>query len=136
MNLLENKKLLHRLLHQGDMLNTLNGGVVHTSVKQQRFEDKIEITATAPGLHPEQFQIVLNGNKLSVFTLVIPFSQDDIENEHAMFGVPMFYREIKLPAIVDKSQIKAEYEEGRLKIIAPFFDKSDIQRIINIRNKE
>lgn len=137
MNLLENKDLLHRLLQQGDMLNTLNGGVVHTSLQQRSLADRIEIIAKAPGLHPEQFQLVLSGNKLIIYSLIIPYSQqEEEESEGAVFGVPMFYREIALPPVVDYSRISAEYEQGQLKINAPYRSPANGQRRINIKNRE
>ena len=136
MNLLKNRKLLRQLLFQGDMLNTLNGGVAQTEFKHKEYKDRIELVAKAPGLQPEQFQVVQNGNKLCIFTLLIPFNGEvEDNNQQAVFSAPMFYREFKIPATANVREIMAEYKEGSIKITIPFYQRDLTKRRIDIRNK-
>lgn len=47
-----------------------------------------------------------------------------------------FYREVALPTAVVESQVKAEFEDGILKIIAPKADKTKVKKInVKIINK-
>ncbi|EMR01072.1 Hsp20/alpha crystallin family protein [Cesiribacter andamanensis] len=130
MNILQHKDLLHGLLKQGDVLNTLNGGMAMTYVEEQEHEDHKVLTFWAPSVPAEAFNIVLNINTLVVFSL-LPSSADDAEA--GSFNIPMFFRKFRLPAYIDVNNIEAVHEGDRLSILLPYKDTGVPIRRIRLR---
>lgn len=123
MNLLNNKDILRGLLQQGDILNTINGGVSRTSVKTKQMEDHFLITISAPSVSPDAFNVVINHNQLVAFSVIKELNR---QNETASaWNLPMFYNTFNIPQYVDKEAIEAVHEEGELKIILPFKEFSE-----------
>lgn len=133
MNLLQHKDLLHGLLKQGDILNTLNGGGAMTYVEEQQYEDHVLLTFWAPTVPAEAFNVVVNNNKLVVFSLL---PSAGAEPEAGTFNVPMFFRKFKLPGNVDLENIEAIHEDYRLSIIIPYRNNGMPIRKINIRHDQ
>lgn len=131
MNFLDinNKSVLRALLYQGDMLNTISGGVALTTVEQAQAEEAFIMRISAPSVPPEAFQLTLTNNQLSVMTL-LPENQE----EPQPYQVPMFYRTFDLPPYIDKENIEAEYEEGKLLITLPFKAQRSQFRKIDIKH--
>lgn len=133
MNLLNNKELLRGLLRQGDLINTINGGVSMTRVVKEQYDDEFVITLSAPGLSAEAFNVVLNENQLIVFS-VLPDSGIDQDNQ--LFNIPLFYRSFELPAYIDVDNIEALHDDNALRVELPF-KKNDMNfRKIDIRHLE
>lgn len=130
MNLLHHKELLHGLLKQGDILNTLNGGGAMTYVEEQAYDDHVILSFWAPTVPAESFNVVVNNNTLVVFSLL---ASAGAEQEVSSFNIPMFFRKFTLPAYTDTSNIEAVHEEDRLSIIIPYKNGSVPVRKINIR---
>lgn len=130
MNILKHKDLLQGLLKQGDVLNTLNGGMAMTYVEEQAHEDHQVLTFWAPSVPAESFNIVLNVNSLVVFSL-LPSTLD--EAEVGSFNIPMFFKKFKLPSYIDVDNIEAVHEGNRLSILLPYKDNKMPIRKINIR---
>lgn len=118
MNLLKNSDLLKGLLKQGDILNTINGGVSLTSVKTKQNDDHFLITISAPSVSTEAFNIVINQNQLVVYSVLQEMKRGESARE--VINLPMFYRTFNIPLYVDKKKIEAVHEESELKIILPF----------------
>ena len=134
MNLLEHKDLLHGLLKQGDVLNTLNGGGAMTYVEEQEYEDHLVLTFWAPTVPAEAFNVVLNQNTLVVFSLLPSATAND--GEVGSFNIPMFFRKFELQNYVDADNIEAVHEDDRLSIIVPFKNNGYPLRKINIRHDQ
>lgn len=136
MNLLKNKKLLRDLLKQGDLLNTINGGVSMTTVRLENHKDRLVIHLTTPGVPADAFHIILNGNKLTVFSLLLnKYSPNDQEGDQInSINIPMFIRTFDVPVNVDLNAIEAIYEEGHLRIILPYNASAEsLNRFIKIK---
>lgn len=129
MNILKHKDLLHSLLKQGDVLNSINGGMAMTYVEEQEHEDHQVLTFWAPTVPAEAFNIVLNNNALVVFSL-LPSSME--EAEIGSYNIPMFFRKFKLPSYIDVENIEAVHEGDRLSILLPYKDIGVPIRKINI----
>jgi HSP20 family protein len=130
MNLLHHKELLHGLLKQGDILNTLNGGGAMTYVEEQAYDDHVILSFWAPTVPAESFNVVVNNNTLVVFSLL---ASAGAEQEVSSFNIPMFFRKFTLPSYADNDNIEAVHEEDRLSIIIPYKNGSVPVRKINIR---
>lgn len=134
MNLLQHKDLLHGLLKQGDILNTLNGGGAMTYVEEQDYDDHSVLTFWAPTVPAEAFNVVLNHNSLVVFSLLPSVAGEAGELENGSFNIPMFFRKFTLPAYADAENIEAIHEDDRLSIIIPFKNNGLPVRKIDIRH--
>ena len=65
-NWLGNKTLLHSLLRQGDVANTINGGTSETFVAVENKENEAVILVSAAGVHSSDFKVRLQKNKLTI----------------------------------------------------------------------
>lgn len=131
MNFLDinNRSVLRALLFQGDMLNTISGGVASTTVEQAQADEAFIMRISAPSVPAEAFQLMLNNNQLSVMTLL-----PEQGEEPQPYQIPMFYRTFELPAYIDQESIEAEYEEGKLLITLPFKAQRSHYRKIDIKH--
>jgi HSP20 family protein len=134
MNILKHKDLLHSLLKQGDVLNTLNGGTTMTYVEEQHHDDHQVLSFWAPSVPAEAFNIVLNSHSLVVFSLLQSSAE---ELEAGSFNIPMFFRKFKLPSYIDMENIEAVHEGDRLSILLPYKESGVPVRKVNIwKNKD
>jgi HSP20 family molecular chaperone IbpA len=101
------------------------------SLDMEETEDCLIITVSAPGVSPEAFNIFIDHYKLIIFsTLPDTESEADIP-----LYVPMFYKAYDIPYFVEGTKINAVYEEGVLKVMLPYRQKSTtLQRKIDIKH--
>ncbi|MGI9542703.1 MAG: Hsp20 family protein [Cyclobacteriaceae bacterium] len=124
---MKNKKLLRNLLRQGDILNTINGGSVQTRVKLRRHTHAFEIVVTAPSVPVEGFNLMLEMNRLILFTTLATGPE--------AWDQPAFSKSFTLPTYIDTGKIDAFYEDGKLTVILPFKDMDErARRKIDIRH--
>lgn len=118
---------------QIDLLNTLNGGSSQTTMQVEREDDQLVITLRAPGVRATAFNVLVEGSKLVIYTLLVSSSarQDDDENQR--LAVPMFLRVLDIPDFVDSNEIEAAHEHGKVIITLPFKDKETMHRRIDIK---
>ncbi len=125
---------------QLDLLNTLHGGSSQAAFKVDKKDDKLIVLLRAPGVGPEAFNVLVEGNKLVLYTLLTTQNEfdsddnDDEEQEVQRLAVPMFMRVLDIPAFVDSDQIDAVYEHGRVTVTLPFKDEEQLHRRIDIKN--
>ncbi len=83
-------------------------------------EDAVVVRADVPGLAPEDLEINLSGN---VLTIKGEKKQEKEEKKENFYRVERVYgsfmRSIELPAEVDPEKVEATYKNGVLKIILP-----------------
>jgi HSP20 family protein len=92
--------------------------------------DNIRITAEVPGVKPEDIEISLEGNLLTVRGTKQQEAEQRTERVHRyerMYGV--FERAFTLPASVDPKNIKANYDNGVLTITLPKSEKAKPRQI-------
>ena len=120
---------------QIDLLNTLYGGSAQTTMDVGREDERLVITLSAPGVSADSFNVLVEGNKLVLYTLLVSTSkqlQQDVVNQR--LAVPMFLRVLDIPAFVDVDQIEAIHEHGQVMVMLPFKDKEHLHRRIDIKN--
>ncbi|WP_288425208.1 Hsp20 family protein [uncultured Spirosoma sp.] len=121
---------------QLDLLNTLHGGSSQATFKVDKKDDKLIVRLKAPGVGPEAFNVLVEGNKLVLYTLLTTLNDSDADDEEAVqrLAVPMFMRVLDIPTFVDSDLIDAVYEHGRVTVTLPFKDEEQLHRRIDIKN--
>lgn len=120
---------------QIDLLNTLYGGSTQTTMNVEREDERLVITLTAPGVSANSFNVLVEGNKLVLYTLLVSTSRQALDNENNQrLAVPMFLRVLDIPSFVDADQIEAIHEHGQVMVMLPFKDKEHMHRRIDIKN--
>jgi HSP20 family protein len=92
--------------------------------------ESIRITAEIPGVKPDDVQISLEGNLLTLRGTKQQESEDRTERVHRYertYGV--FERAFTLPASVDPKNIKANYDHGVLTITLPKSERAKPRQI-------
>lgn len=121
--------------HQVDLMNTLSGGSSQTTMNVDRQDDRLVVTLSAPGVSASSFNIVVEGNKLILYTLLMSeWSQQNADGTNQRLAVPMFLRVLDIPAFVDTDQIEAVHEHGKVRVMLPFKDEEQMHRRIDIKN--
>ena len=120
---------------QVDLLNTLYGGSSQTTMKVEREDERLIIKLSAPGVSANSFNVLVEGNKLVLYTLLVSTSNRQIEDGGSQrLAVPMFLRVLDIPSFVDVDQIEAIHERGQVLVTLPFKDKEHIHRRIDIKD--
>lgn len=92
--------------------------------------DRIRITAEIPGVDPEDINISLEGNLLTIHGTKQQEAEQRTERVHRYertYGA--FERSFTLPASVDAQNIKAEYDNGVLTVTLPKSEKARPRQI-------
>ena len=115
------KNILKDFVHQIDAINTITGGTIATLVDVKKGDDKVVIQLNAPSISSDSFNIYVHGNQLVVYATLNDLNEVAEEDEQSSRHMaPLFNRTFNIPATVDKEQIDAVFEDGRLKIVLPF----------------
>ena len=121
------KNVLKDFVHQIDAINTITGGTVATRVNVKKGSDKLIIQVDAPSINSDSFNIYVHGNQLVVYTTLSDLNEvADEEAQSSRHMAPLFNRTFSIPATVDKEQIDAVFEDGRLKILLPYGANEDM----------
>lgn len=133
MNIIKNKKILKGLGQQIDVLNTLNGGVSMAHVDVAQKQDWMVVTVAAPGISPEFLHVVVDYNRLVIFGRLPKKGDSEQQPE---FNLPLFSQIIKIPFHINTAEIRAVYENNRLKVILPYDeDRKRASKIIEIEQR-
>ena len=119
---------------QIDLLNTLYGGSTQTSMNVKREDDLLVITLSAPGVKANSFNVLVEGNKLVLYTLLVSTSVRQSEESSQRLAVPMFLRVLDIPPFVDVDHIEAIHERGQVRVMLPIKDEEQLHRRIDIKN--
>ena len=93
-------------------------------------EDSIMVRAEVPGCKPEDIDVSVYGD-----TLTIAGEKKDSQEEkregfyHVESSYGSFRREVQLPTNVDEGKIDAEYKDGVLSIMLPKAEKSKAVKV-------
>ncbi len=120
---------------QVDLLNTLYGGSSQTTMKVEREDERLLIKLLAPGVSANSFNVLVEGNKLVLYTLLVSTSNRQIADGGSQrLAVPMFLRVLDIPSFVDADQIEAIHEHGQVLVTLPFKDEEHMHRRIDIKD--
>jgi HSP20 family protein len=106
------------------------GGALAPSVDLSETDTAVEVRMDLPGVKPDDIDIQVSGNVLSVTGQ----RQEEKEEKGRTFHrverhSGSFSRSITLPAAVNESEVAAEYRDGVLAITLPKSDPSKRQKI-------
>ena len=116
MNFLKKKYLLRELLQQGDLMNTVNGGVRETYFKIEKSGKDLVVELSNSSVSPEAFSFTISGNEL----LINVMQYEGLEDREQPIMYPLFMKVIKIPYFVDINKINATFEEGIFKVLMPY----------------
>ena len=125
---------------QIDLLNTLYGGSSMTTMNVEREDERLVITLSAPGVNANAFNVLVEGNKLVLYTLLVGTANrqdDDMLNpggNSQRLAVPMFLRVLDIPTFVEAEQIEAIHEEGKVVVVLPLKNEDLLHRRIDIKD--
>ena len=117
------------------MLNTLYGGSSQTTMKVEREDERLVIKLSAPGVSANSFNVLVEGNKLVLYTLLVSTSNRQVEDGGSQrLAVPMFLRVLDIPSFVNADQIEAVHKHGQVLVTLPFKDEEYMHRRIDIKD--
>jgi HSP20 family protein len=112
MNLIS-RKFIRNIAPQLDLLNTLGGGTAQAVVRVDKREQGVVIRVAVPAVSPENFHVVLDNNRLTVYCEYRHQPDDQA-------AAPLFAQTLDLPANLDLSRIDAVYKGHELQVRIPF----------------
>ena len=119
---------------QIDLLNTLYGGSSQTTMHVEREEGQLVITLSAPGVKANSFNVLVEGSKLIIYTLLVSTSEHQEGAVSQRLAVPMFLRVLDIPSFVDADLIEAAHQHGQVTVMLPFKDEEHLHRRIDIKD--
>ena len=111
-----------RDLFSWDTLNNSSSNTTIPAVNLRETDDAYLVEVAAPGLKKEDFEISLDGNRLSIGSEFQTESEDQQEGRYTSreFSYQAFKRTLILPdGLADEDGIGARYENGLLHITIP-----------------
>ena len=120
-------KFIRTIAPQLDLLNTIGGGVAQHQLRVDQHPQGMVLRVTMPTVPTENFRVVLNQQKLTVYGEYRHESTDKL-------SVPLFVQTLDLPNNLDLSRIDAVHKGRELRVRIPFLNPTDQQREIDIRH--
>jgi len=90
-------------------------------------DKEVLVRAEAPGFEPQEFDISISGNTLSIQAEHKEESQDKERGWQRRYG--RFQRSFTLPAAVDADKVEATYRQGVLELRLPKAEEAQRRRI-------
>jgi HSP20 family protein len=121
-------KFIHSIAPQLDLLNTIGGGVAQPQLRIDQHPKGVIVRVAMPTVSADSFRVVLNQNKLTVFSEYRHEPDDQL-------AAPLFVQTLDLPTNLDASRTDAIHEGQELRVRIPFANPSS-QREIDIKREE
>ena len=122
-------KFIHSIAPQLDLLNTIGGGVAQPQVRVDQHPKGVIVRVAMPTVSADSFRVVLNQNKLTVFSEYRHEPDDQL-------AAPLFVQTLDLPANLDATRTDAIHEGQELRVRIPFVNPNSQQREIDIKHEE
>lgn len=120
-------KFIRTIAPQLDLLNTIGGGVAQHQLRVDQHPQGMVLRVTMPTVPTENFRVVLNQQKLTVYGEYRHEPTDKL-------SIPLFVQTLDLPNNLDLSRIDAVHKGRELRVRIPFLNPTDQQREIDIRH--
>ena len=126
-----NRNLLsrfNRMFGELDEEAAASGWAPAVDVREE--DDKYLVTADIPGVNPDEIEVTLDNNVLSISGKRDSEKREDKEGYHRVersYG--SFFRRLVLPETVDDARVSAKSENGVLYITIPKSEKQKAKRI-------
>lgn len=127
----DGKKLQAKKKQEASALAELtNPGVVFTPdvdiVENQR---EIRVLADMPGIDPDNIEIDLRDSVLTLSGAVKPIQEDQEVDILVEFETGRYHRQFSLSEVIDQEKIKADLDDGVLRLVLPKSDKAVPRKI-------
>lgn len=113
MKLIKDKKFLQNVAQYIDLTNTIGGGVSQPTIQMDKRKSGALLRIHLPGVEPEQWQVVVDKNTLTVMAL----HQNEV---NPAMQAPLFLHNFVLPPAVDYSKLAVVSEGRELRVSIPF----------------
>ena len=127
MNLIS-REFIRNIAPQLDLLNTLGGGTAQAAVRVDKREQGVVIRVAVPAVSPENFHVVLDDNRLTVYCEYRHQPQDQM-------AAPLFAHTLDLAANLDLARIDAVHKGHELQVRIPYKDAAAQKREIEIKQR-
>jgi HSP20 family protein len=95
-------------------------GAFHPSVDISETDEEIRLTAELPGLGEEDFEVTLDGDRLTIKGEKKDEREEKEKGYHRVESLAgTFQRSFRLPADVDPETVTASYDKGVLTVTVP-----------------
>lgn len=122
-----NKKLTHSLAQSAAVMNGINGGITMPVMSIKKAADEYIFNIQLAGVDPDDFSVEIDSHNLFVYHQM----RFDAELE-----IPYMLQRLVIPANVNYDKIRAEYGEGKLRVVMPFNELANgYHRDVNIVRK-
>lgn len=110
---------------------TFNGGKLSVpSLDMMERDNELVVQATVPGYEPEQIDVSVQGDTLTLRGTTNSEREQKDENYHLRERqMGSFHRSVRLPASVNADEASAEYHNGVLTLRLPKTEASSVKRI-------
>lgn len=107
--------ILKENLQRINLTNTIGGGIAQTEMRLEQKTEGYYAYFRTPASHEDTFKIMLKENRLEIYRFL---RVDKITGEST--HIPLVVGAFPVPHFVDVANIEAHYENGVLKVFAPF----------------
>ncbi|WP_086592370.1 Hsp20 family protein [Hymenobacter crusticola] len=122
------QEFIRNIAPQLNLLNTLGGGTAQAMLHVDKRDKGVVVRVAVPSVSPENFHVVLNNNRLTVYCEYRHQPGDQL-------AAPLFAQTIDLPANLDLARIDAVHEANELRVRIPYKDPASQQREIEIKQR-
>ena len=121
-------QLFDRFFHDWPALSGEAGRDWHWGFDVDETEDAVVVRAEAPGFEPDDFDLQVRGNQLTLRAQ----KKDEAEDQkggYRRWSRQELYRSVSLPAGVDVDKVEAKYRNGVLTVTLPRTEQGKAKRI-------
>jgi HSP20 family molecular chaperone IbpA len=127
-----NPNLVKEIAQMANVANIVGGGISAFREKVKETKNGYLLEVSMPSLSPDAYRVRIQNNVLAIITALSVTSNIDSEEEN--MTQPALIRNFPIPNFIDVENIQARYEDGTLKIFAPFNHLGkDFEKEIDIR---
>lgn len=105
------KNLTRSLAQSASVMNMINGGITMPLMSLKKKADEYIFNIQLAGVDPDDFSVEIDSHNLFVY------HQMRFDNE---MEIPYMLQRLVIPAEVNYNEIRAEFDEGKLRIVMPF----------------
>lgn len=110
--------LSKQIAQLANVANIIGGGISAMQEHLTETKDGYLLEIAMPSLSPDAYRVRVKDNVLLVLTTISVSTQVDSEEEST--ATPALVRTFPIPHFIDVEHIQARFEDGELKIFAPF----------------
>ncbi len=103
----------------GQAEQTRSGPVFIPAVDIFETQDEINLVADMPGVTPENINIDLRENTLTISGEIPPYEEKNEEDLLIEYEVGQYFRQFTIPALIDQDKIDARIADGCLRLLLP-----------------